>query len=114
MKKMLLSVSALALIVSFGARAEVAQGTVQEVQGATILVQTGDDTVQAFQVSDDTIYRAKKVAQENKSTNGRVMKKGEAYFQPMVEEDDWIELTYTPNTDDLGAAEVSQVIVYDK
>lgn len=113
MKKMFLFVAAFVALMVFNAQAAVVQGKVQDVQGATIVLETADGAVQSYQVSDNTIYRAKKIMKEDTQKYNRQFKKGEAYFQPMVEEDDWVELTYTPNNQDLGVAEVNQVIVYD-
>ena len=67
----------------------------------------------AFKASDKTHYKSKKLMKKDKKKNKHKMKESEAYYQPMIEEDDWIELTYTPATQDLDESEIDQVVVYD-
>lgn len=113
MKKILLAATAVAVLCSFAAQAETVQGKVKEVKGNTIVMQMQDGSLKTFKASDNTNYKTKKVMKKDKKKHGRQMKKGDTYFQPMVEEDDWIELTYTPATQNLNEAEIEQVVVYD-
>ena len=41
------------------------------------------------------------------------MQGAETYYRPMVEEEDWVEITYTPTQNDMQSAEIQEVIVYD-
>lgn len=113
MKKILLTAAAVAVLCSFTAQAETVQGKVKEVKGNTIVMETQDGSLKTFKASDNTSYKTKKIMKKDKQKHGRQMKKGDTYFQPMVEEDDWIELTYTPATQDLDESEIDQVVVYD-
>lgn len=113
MKKILLSAVAAAVLCSFAVQAETVQGKVKEVKGNTVVMETKDGTLKTFKASDNTSYKKKKVMKKDKKKHGKQMKKGDVYFQPMIEEDDWIELTYTPATQDLDESEIDQVVVYD-
>lgn len=112
MKKLLL---AGAVVLALGAGAEVladsVSGKVVSVDGNQVTVQKKDGTQATMQVSPDTTYRKKKIAKHDKMKKGYHVKKGEAYYKPMMEEDDWVDVIYSPSTGDVWVIE--DVIVYD-
>ena len=112
MKQILLcSVMALGLMVSGTVCAETTSGHVVDTEGTIVVVQQEDGTQVKMQTTPETTYRKKKIAKHNKIQDGQKMKKGEAYFQPMIEEDDFIEVIYSPSTGDVLIIE--DVIIYD-
>ena len=112
MKKILLcSVVALGMGLSVGCRAEMATGHVVETKGDSVTVQQENGQQVTMQTTPETTYRTKKTAKRNKIQNGRKMKEGEVYFQPMVEEDDFIEVIYSPKTGNVLIIE--DVIIHD-
>lgn len=114
MKKIILTSLCGVALFAFAAQAETFKGNVQDIQGDIIIVEAQDGTTKAFKTSDKTTYKHKKMMKKNKKKHGREMKKGDVYFKPMVEEDDWVELTYTPSTQNLSEAEIDEVVVYQK
>lgn len=113
MKKLCLTVATVALFVAFGANAETAKGRVVSQEGNMITVQTQNGEHVTMALTDHTTYRKKKMMKHAKKKYGKMYKKGDSYYEPIVEEDDWIELTYTPAKDSMSNAIVEDVIVYD-
>lgn len=113
MKKLCLTVAVVALFVAFGANAETAKGRVVSQEGNMITVQTDAGQKATMILTDDTTYRKKKMMKHAKKKHGKMYKKGDSYYKPMVEEDDWIELTYTPSKTSDTSAVVEDVVVYD-
>lgn len=112
MKKILLcSIMALGMGLSVGCLAETATGHVVETNGASVTVQQENGQQVTMQTTPETTYRKKKIAKRNKIQDGKKMKEGEAYFQPMVEEDDFIEVIYSPKTGDILIIE--DVVIHD-
>ena len=112
MKKILLySVMALGLSLSLDVCAETATGHVVETNGDSVVVQQENGQQVTMQTTPETTYRKKKVAKRNKIQNGKKMKEGETYFQPMLEEDDFIEVIYSPSTGNVLIIE--DVVIYD-
>ena len=113
MKKLCLTVAVAALFVSFAANAETAKGKVVDVDGHTITVQTQNGDQVTMALTDNTTYRKKKTSKRDMKKHGKKHARNKAYYEPFVEEDDWIELTYTPAKDSASNAVVEDVIVYD-
>ena len=113
MKKLCLTVAVAALFISFTVNAETAKGRVVDTDGHTITVQTQNGEHVTMALTDHTTYRKKKMMKHAKKKHGKMYKKGDSYYEPLVEEDDWIELTYTPAKTSDTSAVVEDVIVYD-
>ena len=111
--KKLLFVSALALVIGLGtsACAESVSGKVVSTDGNSVTVRQQDGTKTTMQVTPDTTYRKKKIAKQDKMKKGHHVKRGEAYYQPMLEEDDWVDIIYSPSTGDVMIIE--DVVIYD-
>lgn len=113
-KALLLSVAALTAFaaVNLAEAAETVKGKVVSQKGNVITLEQADGKVVNVQTSDDTTYRKKKMMKKNKKKHGKTYQKGSSYYMPMMEEDDWIEVTYTtdPKT---NAYVVEDVVVYD-
>lgn len=114
MKKALLLGAMAITFMAFTAQAEVAKGKVVDKQGNMLTVQTENGQKLKMAVTDNTTYRKKKTVDRDMTTkDGRMFKKGSTYFSPMVDEDEWIELIYTPGPDAMTNAVVEDVVVYD-
>ena len=94
------------------AEAATVSGEVVKAKRGSIVVQTEDGDKMTFHTTDGTTYRQKKVHRKGRMHKGKMMP-ADAYYEPMVEEDDWVEITYTPATNDMQTAEVQEVVVYD-
>jgi len=113
MKKLCLTVATAALFVAFSANAETAKGKVIDTEGNMITVQTQNGDQVTMTLTDNTTYRKKKMIKHDMKKHGKMYKKGDTYYKPMLEEDDWIELVYTPAKSSETSAVVEDVIVYD-
>ncbi|MGN0919580.1 MAG: hypothetical protein ACI4OR_02320 [Alphaproteobacteria bacterium] len=111
MKKLFL-MGALCLLTAGVAQAETISGKVLDVRKNTITLRTEDGKKMTLHTTDDTGYREKKVTRKGKMHKGK-MNPAETYYRPMVDEDDWVEITYTPATNELQSDEVQAVVVYD-
>ena len=109
--KKLLVIGACLLATSL-AQAETISGEVVGVKKSAIVVRTEDGEKMTLNTTDKTAYREKKVSRRGKMRKGK-MHSADTYYRPLVEEDDWVEITYTPATDDMQSAEIQEVIVYD-
>ena len=105
MKKILLI--ALCLFATTWANAETVSGEVVKAKKNKIIVQTNEGENVTLYTTDGTTYRQKKIHRKGK------MKTAGGYYEPMVEEDDWVEITYTPAKDGSQMAEIQEVIVYN-
>ena len=92
--------------------AETISGEIVDVRRNTITVRTPEGEKMTLHTTDNTGYREKKVSRRGKMHKGK-MQSSDTYYRPMVEEDDWVEVTYTPATNEMQSAEVQEVIVYD-
>ena len=108
MKKILI-LGACLLATSF-AQAETISGEVVGVNKNAIMVRTEDGEKMTLNTTDNTAYREKKV-RKAKKYKGK-MHPMDTYYLPMVEEDDWVEVTYTPATNETQSAEIQEVVVY--
>ena len=113
MKKLCLTVAVAALFISFTANAETAKGKVIDTNGHMITVQTQNGDQVTMALTDNTTYRKKKTSKRDMKKHSKKHAKSKTYYEPLVEEDDWIELTYTPAKDSTSNAVVEDVIVYD-
>ena len=111
MKKLFL-LSAFCLLAAGFAEAETVSGKVVDVRQNAITVKTEDGEKMTLHTTDKTGYREKKITRKGKMHKGK-MHPAETYYRPMVEEDDWVEITYTPAKNDVQSDEVKEVIVYD-
>lgn len=112
MKHLLIAgVAALTIAGSFAVNAETMTGKVLSRNGNQITLQQKDGTIKSLTLTDNTTYRKKKMMKKDKVKQGHTMKKGESYYQPMLDEDDWIEVVYTPTEDNDLIME--DVTVYD-
>ena len=111
MKKLLFLGSA-CLLCACMSNAETISGNVVKTKKDMLTIQTEDGEKMDLQTTDGTTYRKKKVYRKGKKNKGKMTSANTA-FQPMVEEDDWVEITYTPATNEMQSAEVQEVIVYD-
>lgn len=113
MKKVFLMGAAAALMMSFNVQAETVKGKVIDQNGNMLTVQTQDGQQLKMAVTDNTTYRKKKMVSKDKRKGDKMYKKGDTYYSPMVEEDEWIELQYVPAANTMSTAVVEDVIVYD-
>ena len=90
--------------------AETISGEVTGVRKNTITIRAEDGEKMTLHTTDNTSYREKKVARKGKKHKGK-MHSAETYYRPMVEEDDWVDIIYSPSTGDMLIIE--DVIVYD-
>jgi len=112
MKNILLAgVGALVALFSVNASAESISGKVVSTEGDTVVVRQSDGTKMTLTATPDTTYRQKKVAKHDKMKHGRKITKGQSYYQPMVEEDDWVDIIYSPDTNSIYVIE--DVVIYD-
>ncbi|MGN1062878.1 MAG: hypothetical protein ACI4QM_00940 [Alphaproteobacteria bacterium] len=113
MKKVFLSVAAAALMMSLNVQAETVKGKLVDQKGNMLTVQTQDGQQLKMTTTDNTTYRKKKTAHKDKKKGTKTYKKGESYYTPMVDEDEFIEVQYVPAADEMSTAVVEDVIVYD-
>ena len=111
MQKLLL-VGTLCLLGAGFAQAATVSGKVVDVRQNAITVKTEAGEKMTLHTTDKTGYREKKITRKGKMHKGK-MNPAETYYRPMVEEDDWVEITYTPAKNDMQSDEVQEVIVYD-
>ena len=103
---------ALCLFLVGVAQAETVSGEVTGVRKNTITVQTDEGEKMTLHTTDNTAYREKKVSRRGSKRKGK-MQSAETYYRPMVEEDDWVEITYTPASNEMQSTEIQEVIVYE-
>lgn len=103
---------ALCLLSAGMAQAETVSGEVVDVRKNAITVQTEDGEKMVLHTTDKTGYREKKITRKGKLHKGKIHP-AETYYRPMVEEEDWVEITYTPAKNNMQSAEVQEVIVYE-
>ena len=112
MKKLLLTAVAIAaLTIGADVMAESISGKVVATDGNQVTVRQKDGTKTTLQATPQTTYRTIKVSKHHKKKGAhQAMKEGGTY-QPMVEEDDWVDIIYSPSTDSVYVIE--DVIIYD-
>ena len=110
MKKLL--VIGTCLLMAGLAQAETISGEVVGVKKSAIVVRTEDGEKMTLNTTDNTAYREKKVSRRGKMRKGKIHS-ADTYYRPMVEEDDWVEITYTPAKNEMQGAEIQEVIIYN-
>ena len=110
MKKILLMTTAAALALAPCVHAESVSGKVTAVtpSSATITLDNGENVT--IGLNENTTYRSKKYHHKHKLKRGTPT--GDWHFQPMFEEDDYVEIIYS-NTGEPIAAAAESVVVYD-
>lgn len=113
-KTLLLSATALSIFAFIGMTeaSETLKGKIVSQKGNITTLEQEDGKMVHIQTSDHTTYRKKKMMKKNKKKHGKMHHKESTYYTPIMEEDDWIEVTYTtdPKT---NAYIVEDVIIYD-
>ena len=109
MKKILLLGTA-CLLCACMSNAETISGNVVKSTKNMVTVQTESGEKVNLQTNDKTTYRKKKIYHKHKKGK---MTSANNSFEPMIEEDDWVEITYTPARNEMQTAEIQEVIVYD-
>lgn len=112
-KTLFLGMMTLTLFTLTTAGAETFVGKVQDIQGNLVSVKTEEGQVKQFKTTDKTSYRQKKMKKHHKVKRGKMPAASVVGYEPMIEEDDWIELSYTPGAQSADTEEIDSVIVYD-
>lgn len=112
MKKILYLSAAIMALITLSAKAETVMGEVISVTDDIVTVKTKDGQQMSFQTNDNTTYRKKGLHKHHKKKRGM---RGPAdwTYEPIAEEDDWIEVVYNPQTGNGTAYEVDTITVYD-
>ncbi len=84
-------------------------GTVTATQNGVLEIKQGDGEVKTFSITPETRYRQKKMTESTQASTENETQ-DDSYFEPIVEEDEWVEVYYTPNGDTLV---VEDVIIYE-
>ncbi|MBQ4472508.1 MAG: hypothetical protein II942_04640 [Alphaproteobacteria bacterium] len=111
MKKLYLATLALGMI-ALPAFAETTMGEVVGVEGDLIMVQTTTGPKLTFKTNDNTTYRKKTLKRHGKRKRG-MHSPNDWVYEPVAEEDDWVEITYNPETGNGSVYEVDTITVYD-
>ncbi len=112
MKKIICTVCAAFSLMTLPAMAEVIVGEVVAVEGNLMTVQTKEGQQMSFQTSDGTTYRKKTLNKHHKKKRG-MRGPSDWTYEPIAEEDDWVEIVYNPKTGNGDIYEVDTVTVYD-
>ena len=100
-----------AICASIGAQAaETTQGKVKSQKGDYVVIITDNGNEINMVATDNTTYRKKKIQRYKK---GKSMRQENGYFKPLMEEDDWVEITYSPSTGTPTEYIIEDVIIYD-
>ena len=110
-KTIYLMATALALAI-LPAKAETVMGEVISVTDNIVTVKTKDGQQMSFQTNDNTTYRKKALHKHHKKKRG-MRGPSDWTYEPIAEEDDWIEVVYDPKTGNGVAYEVDTITVYD-
>ena len=111
MKKILLMTTAAILALATCAHAETIAGKVSAVSPSSVTLTLDNGEQVTMQLNENTTYRSKKYHHKHKLKRG-AGQDGTWHFQPMFEEDDYVEVIYS-NTGEPVAAAAESVIVYD-
>ena len=111
--KKTLYLTAIALTTTIlSAQAETVMGEVVAVTGDIVTVQNQEGQQMSFKTNDNTTYRKKALHKHHKKKRGMRGPDGWTY-EPIAEEDDWVEVVYDPKTGDGTVYEVDTITVYD-
>ena len=109
MKKYLLTgLMGVALAMGVSACAETTAGKVIKTDGHTVTIRQSDGTEATMNTTEATTYRKKKVTDKHWNEKSQPQN---AYFKPIIEEDDFVEVIYSPSTGDEWIIE--DVVIYD-
>lgn len=112
MKKTLYLAAAALAFTILPTHAETMMGEVLTVNGDIITVQDNEGQQRSFKTNDNTTYRKKTIHKHHKKKRGMRGPDGWTY-EPIAEEDDWVEVVYNPKTGDGKVYEVDTITVYD-
>ena len=110
-KTIYLMATALALTI-LPAKAEMVAGEVITITDDIMTVKTKDGQQMSFQTNDNTTYRKKGLHKHHKKKRG-MRGPTDWTYEPIAEEDDWVEVVYNPKTGNGEIYEVETVTVYD-
>lgn len=112
MKKTIYLVAIASVLAISPVKAETVVGEVISVTDDIITVKNKDGQQMAFQTNDNTTYRKKALHKHHKKKRGM---RGPAdwTYEPIAEEDDWVEVVYNPKTGNGTVYEVDTITVYD-
>lgn len=112
MKKILLmSIFAISgIIFNQQVHAETAQGKVKSQDGMNLVIITDNGNEMMMITDDNTTYRKKKIHRSKKGSKN--MQKNKSSFQPIVEEDDWVEVIYNAKGEPVEYI-VEDIIIYE-
>ena len=106
-----LATTALALTI-LPTQAETVMGEVISVSDDIITVQNKEGQQMSFKTNDNTTYRKKALRKHHKKKRG-MRGPNDWTYEPIAEEDDWVEIVYNPQTGNGVAYEVDTITVYD-
>lgn len=109
-KLLLLGVAIAGCVCGTNVFAESVSGKVVSTDGNTVVVQQQNGQKSTMQVTPETTYRKKK-AGKDKMKNSSADMKNQAYYTPILEEDDWVDIIYSPTADSMLIIE--DVVIYD-
>ena len=112
MKKTLYLAAAVLALNILPAHAETMMGEVISVTDDIITVQNKEGQQMSFKTNDNTNYRKKALRKHPKKKRGMRGPDGWVY-EPIAEEDDWVEVVYNPKTGQGNVYEVDTITVYD-
>lgn len=108
---LMFGIMAIGLSITTTGQAETISGQVVQKKGNDITVKTQDGSEKSMQLNDNTTYRKKKILKHGKIHLGKKLNKGDSYYKPLLEEDDWVEIIYTPAPTE--GWWIEEVTVYD-
>lgn len=112
MKKLMYLASAALALTVLSAKAETVVGEVVSVTDDIITVQNNEGKQMSFKTNDNTTYRKKTLRKHHKKKRG-MRGPNDWTYEPIAEEDDWIEVIYNPKTGNGNVYEVDTITVYD-
>ena len=112
MKKTLYLATTILALNILPATAETIMGEVISVTDDIITVKNKDGQQMSFQTNDNTTYRKKTFKKHHKKKRG-IRGPTDWSYEPIAEEDDWIEVVYDPKTGQGNIYEVDTITVYD-
>lgn len=110
-KTIYLMATALALTI-LPAKAEMVTGEVITITDGLMTIKTKDGQQMSFQTNDNTTYRKKEFHKHHKKKRG-MRGQAEWSYEPIAEEEDWVEIIYNPKTGTADVYEVDSVTVFD-
>ncbi len=108
MKKLYMALFAGAFVLTgFAAHAESIKGQVINEEDGLITVESNDQQM-TMKTTDNTKYRKRKMIEKDKTKHGRMYKKGDAYYKPLVDDKEWVEIIYMidPQTKEMIIEEI--------